>query len=1366
MDNDEDHAVDNKQLRLSATASGGLGIADPDEVTLTIKDDDKAGVNFSTSEIEVEKDETTVFQVRLTSQPTMDTTVILTSNNPNVAELSASPRGRRVELLFTPENWNVPQQVTVHGMDDGEVSIDTTIQSADPMYAKAPAPKPLQTNVIGVPNLTLTASQDYVREGNAATFTIEADRVSAVDVPVKIEVAYLDCCIGTGEILAEGEYGVRTVTLPQGQTSVSFKVQTADDDEFHGKGARPGNKSIYARIVETDAYRIDHTGNDELARFTWQDSVSVRENDPIPPDPPAEIIVSVSGPERVMEGDTAEFTFTASKAPESDLVISFYLDSAGDFDTTPAYAFDPAVLSGLEKETVTLPAGALETTFSLTIIDDGETQGHGRMSVRVSSGRNNSYDSADPPGLYVFFDVIDDETSPPGESQQPDPEQPDPPQVENTDTACVPADLLDYVDERIDIATTDRWERIKNALTGQPNAIGLAEVRSIYQNRKANGWTLQRLDEVIEALECLESDGSTEQTDSQDPPPAATPVVSIQGGNEITEGGDAAFTIELDTALETALTVQLEVADDRDNDFLAAGDEGSAAVTIPAGKTSASFSVATVDDEVDESDGYVRVSVVADAAYDARRGDDEYDEVRVRDDDTSISLSVDDVEIREARGAKLVFTVRLSEEAYEEVWVNFDSRDVTAKAGEDYARASGTLIFPPFETERQVEVIVYDDEHDEGAETMELVLSGGSGAKLGKVVGVGTIINTDPMPKAWLGRFGLSIAEQVVDGLSRRWDAPRAPGLAGRIGGVALASASADSPFDQAPGMPGQAWPPGSHWAGDKRVGALGGPFQAFPSAGARLLSAPAPGGATALAGAGGGFPGAPLSAGALAFPGAGGGSGPVNGAMPGSPVAAGSAASAGYGQQDSLRALLVGSDFTVNGALGAEPAATAYSESGAADSLSDRGALEGGAPDAAGKSPPAATWSLWGGFNESRFRGEDGKISLDGNALTGMFGADLARGNWIAGVGLNYSEGEGGYGAGGQESVPGGSLRATVGAITPYGRLRLSGGREVWGTFGFGGGTMELSPAGGVVPIEAGLGWRMAAAGGEQALLKVSDMGGLELSAKADVLWARTTSDQTAGLVATSAAVSRTRLGLEAAWNLSPGGLGNLRPMLEASIRHDAGDADSGLGIDVSGGLAWQAPDLGLDVSLRGRGTASHESGGFRQWSYGASVSYDPDTSSERGLLLKLGQELGSATGSLVESMFSNQGMPAATGFNAPMAGRWTAAAEYGIGLPGDFLGSLRLASTRGAGQQDQTLGYRLRSQSTERDLALEMTLTRSRYAQDATRHSLGTQLAWRLSRESGDRLDLSLELSAGREVAGGSAEGNQFGARLGIFW
>ena len=87
--------------------------------------------------------------------------------------------------------------------------------------------------------------------------------------------------------------------------------------------------------------------------------------------------------------------------------------------------------------------------------------------------------------------------------------------------ACVSADLMQHVEARIEIAITDRWIRIRNALIGQPNAITLTEVKDIYENRKANGWDTNRLEEVIAAMECIES--ALQQTPVPEATPDATP---------------------------------------------------------------------------------------------------------------------------------------------------------------------------------------------------------------------------------------------------------------------------------------------------------------------------------------------------------------------------------------------------------------------------------------------------------------------------------------------------------------------------------------------------------------------------------------------------------------------------------------------------------------------------------------------------------------------------------------------------------------------------------------------------------------------------------------------------------------------------
>ena len=134
------------------------------------------------------------------------------------------------------------------------------------------------------------------------------------------------------------------------------------------------------------------------------------------------------------------------------------------------------------------------------------------------------------------------------------------------------------------------------------------------------------------------------------------------------------------------------------------------------------------------------------------------------------ALSVADARVHEAEDALLVFEVTLDRARHAAVTVDYVTSDVTARAGEDYTSASGTLTFATGERSKTVEVTVLDDAHDEGEETLALTLSNPSGAYLADATATGTIENSDHMPKAWMVRFGRTVGSQVVDALNARLD--------------------------------------------------------------------------------------------------------------------------------------------------------------------------------------------------------------------------------------------------------------------------------------------------------------------------------------------------------------------------------------------------------------------------------------------------------------------------------------------------------------------------------------------------------------------------------------------------------------------
>ena len=157
------------------------------------------------------------------------------------------------------------------------------------------------------------------------------------------------------------------------------------------------------------------------------------------------------------------------------------------------------------------------------------------------------------------------------------------------------------------------------------------------------------------------------------------------------------------------------------------------------------------------------------------------------------SLSIADAQVDEAAGATLEFTVSLSRAASATVTVDWATADGTATAGSDYTADSGTLTFAPDETSKTVAVAVLDDSHDEGNETLTVTLSNPSGAYLADGEATGTIENTDHMPQAWLGRFGRTVAEQVLDAVEERIRSAPQAGVQVTVAGQRIGAAQAPS---------------------------------------------------------------------------------------------------------------------------------------------------------------------------------------------------------------------------------------------------------------------------------------------------------------------------------------------------------------------------------------------------------------------------------------------------------------------------------------------------------------------------------------------------------------------------------------------
>ena len=120
--NDVDAA--DKSVTVSGTASGGNNVSNPSNVTLTLEDDDTAGIAVSPSTsttnrlVTTESGGTATFEVELDSEPTGNVVLGVASSDTDEGTVSPSA------LTFTPSDWDDVQTVTLTGVDDTPAAAD------------------------------------------------------------------------------------------------------------------------------------------------------------------------------------------------------------------------------------------------------------------------------------------------------------------------------------------------------------------------------------------------------------------------------------------------------------------------------------------------------------------------------------------------------------------------------------------------------------------------------------------------------------------------------------------------------------------------------------------------------------------------------------------------------------------------------------------------------------------------------------------------------------------------------------------------------------------------------------------------------------------------------------------------------------------------------------------------------------------------------------------------------------------------------------------------------------------------------------------------------------------------------------------
>ena len=295
---------------------------------------------------------------------------------------------------------------------------------------------------------------------------------------------------------------------------------------------------------------------------------------------------------------------------------------------------------------------------------------------------------------------------------------------------------------------------------------------------------------------------------------------------------------------------------------------------------------------------------------------------------------------------------------------------------------------------------------------------------------------------------------------------------------------------------------------------------------------------------------------------------------------------------------------------------------------------------DASAKRGPVL--AVWGHAGTGGFKAEQDALNLSGDVTTGLVALDTEWNRWVVGTAFSHAMGKGSYMPGGGTAANYGKneVESTLTGVYPYARVLLRKRISLWGLAGYGRGDIKLTePVG--TPIETGIDMKMGALGVRGTLLSPAQGMDFEVAVKSDAFWMRMGSEavnsvKTGNLNASLANVSRLRLVLEGSRVFALGEGTTLTPSAEVGARQDAGDAETGSGLEVGVRLRYANTGLGLTIEGAVRSLVLHEKSGYEEWGASGSIRLNPGASG-RGFSLALVPRVG-ATSSGVERLWSHR--------------------------------------------------------------------------------------------------------------------------------
>ena len=579
---DDDAVEPDGVVTATIEASPGNYEVTTSSASLTVRDDDVPSLSIAAGAAATEGG-TATFTITADQPPAADLAVAVSVTQGTDDDYLPDTPPTSATIAAGATEVTVSVALPDDDVDESSGVVTATITASPGKYDVTTSSASLAVYDDDVPSLSIAAGE-AATEGGMASFTITADPPPAADLVVNVSVTE-----GSDDDYLP-DTPPTSVTIAGGATEATLFVTLPDDETVELDG------TVTATITESSDYEVT----------TSSASVTVQDDD-VPS-------LSIAAGEAATEGGAATFTITADQAPGADLSVSVSVTQGANDDYLP----DTLPTS------VTIAAGATEAALSVTLPDDDTVEPAGVLTATIASSSN--YDvTTSSASLAVHDNDVPTLSIAAGEAAT----------EGGTARFTITADQAPGADLAVTVTVTQgaNDDYLPDTLpTSVTIAAGASEATLSValpddETDEADGVVAATI-VASSNYDVTTSSASLAVRDND------VPALSITAGAAATEGGTATFTITAAPAPVSDLAVRVSVTQGSGNDYLP--DTVPSSVTIAAGATEATLSVALPDDAVDELDGVVTATIAASSDYAVTTSSAS---VTVRDDDL-LALSI------------------------------------------------------------------------------------------------------------------------------------------------------------------------------------------------------------------------------------------------------------------------------------------------------------------------------------------------------------------------------------------------------------------------------------------------------------------------------------------------------------------------------------------------------------------------------------------------------------------------------------------------------------------------------------------------------------------------------------------------------